>query len=103
MGFKAVGFFAAHRLRRAAKGAAQLVRIGAYIRLHLIGVSKAIGAIEDVHDRDDFGNTRIVQPEPLHGGAVGVNSVGAVIGDGHRQGDDFLGQRVKFPGFHDGL
>jgi hypothetical protein len=31
---------------------------------------------------------------------VGVNSVGTVIGYGHRQGDNFLGQRIELAGFH---
>jgi hypothetical protein len=79
------------------------VRIRANIRLHLVGVGDPVGPVEDVHHGDDLADRLVVQSEPLHGGAVGVDSVLAVVRDGHRQGDDLLGQKIELPGLHDRL
>jgi hypothetical protein len=57
------------------------IRIGYYIRFHLICIGKAVGTVEDIHDGDDLGYCPIVETEPLHGGAVGVNSVITVVGN----------------------
>ena len=80
-----------------------LIRIRRYIHLHLICIGQAVGAVKYIHNGDQFGDAFIVQSEPLHGGTVGVNSVGAVVGDGHRQGDDLLGQGIELAGFHNGF
>jgi len=77
-----------------------LFRIRRYICFHLIGIGETVGAVEHIHYGDQFGDGLIVQPEPLHGGTVGVDSVGAVVGNGHRQGDDLLGQDIELAGFH---
>ena len=73
------------------------------IRFYLIRIGQAVGAVKHVDHRNQFGHSFIVQSEPLHGGTVGVNSVGAVVGDGNRQGDDFLGQQVELAGLHHGF
>ena len=80
-----------------------LIRVRCYIRFHLVGIGQAVGAVKHIHHGDDLSHCLIVQSEPLHGGAVGVDSVGAVVGDGYRQRNDLFGQRVEFTGFHDGL
>jgi len=80
-----------------------LIRVRGYIRFNLIGIGQAVGAVKHIHHGDDLSHCLIVQSEPLHGGTVGVDSVGTVVGDGYRQGDDLFGQRIKFSGFHDGF
>ena len=80
-----------------------LIRFRCYIRFHLVGIGQAVGAVKHIHYGDDLSHGLIVQSEPLHGGAVGVDSVGTVVGDGYCQRDDLFGQRVKFTGLHDGL
>ena len=77
-----------------------LIRIRCYIRFNLIGIGQAVGAVKHIHHGDQFCYALVVKSEPLHGGTVGVDSVSAVVGDGRRQGDDFLGQRVELAGFH---
>lgn len=79
------------------------VRTRSYVRFDLVSVRDAVGAAEDVHHRDDLADGHVVQPEPLHGGAVGVDSVLAVVGDRDRQGDDLLGQQVELARFHNCL
>ena len=69
----------------------------------MISIGQAVGAVENVDDGNQFSHSFIVQSEPLHGGAVGVDSVGTVVGDGYRQGDDLFGQQIEFAGFHDGF
>ena len=73
------------------------------IRLHLIGIGQAVGAVEHIHHGDQLGHSLVVQSEPLHGGTVGVDSVGAVVGDRDGQGDHLLGQHIQFAGLHDGF
>ena len=80
-----------------------LVWVGEDIRLNLICIGQAIGAVKHIDHGDKFSHALIVQSEPLHGGAVGINSVSAVVGDGYRQGDDLLGQGIEFAGLHHGL
>ena len=80
-----------------------LIRVRGYIRFNLIGIGQAVGAVKHIHHGDDLSHCLIVQSEPLHGGAVGVDSVITVVGNGYRQGDDLFGQRIEFSGFHDGF
>ena len=80
-----------------------LIRVWYHICLHLIRIGQAVGAAKYIHHGDKLCDGFIVQSEPLHGGTVGVNSVSAVVGNGHRQGDDFLGQRIELAGFHHGF
>ena len=74
-----------------------------YVRLHLIRIGQAVGAVKHIDYGNQFGHSLIVQSEPLHGGTVGVDSVGTVVGDRDGQGDDLLGQRIEFAGLHDGF
>jgi hypothetical protein len=62
-----------------------------------------VGATEHVHPGHDLADGLVVKPEPLHGGAVGVDSVLAVVGNQDRQGDDLLGVQIELAGPHDGL
>ena len=71
-----------------------LIRIRCHVRFHLVCIGKAVGAVKHIHHGNDLGHTRIVKSEPLHGGAVGMDSVGTVIGDGYRQCDDLFGEQV---------
>ncbi len=80
-----------------------LIRVRCYIRFNLVGIGQAVGAAKHIHYGNDLSHGLIVQSEPLHGGTVGVDSVGTVVGDGYRQRNDLLGQRVEFAGFHDGF
>ena len=68
-----------------------LIRIRFYIRLHLICIGQAVGAVKHIHHGNKFCNRFIIQSEPLHGGAVRINSVGTVVSDGHRQCNDLFG------------
>ena len=68
-----------------------LIRVRCYIRFHLVGIGQAVGAVKYIHHGDDLGNCLIVQSEPLHGGAVGVDSVGTVVGDRNCQRDNLFG------------
>ena len=81
----------------------KLIRIRHNIRFHLVGIGQAVGTAEYIHHGNDFCNCFIVQSEPLHGGAVGINSVRAVVGDGNRQSDDLFGQQIEFAGLHNGF
>ena len=60
----------------------------------MILIGQAVDAVEHIHHGDQFGDAFVVQFEPLHGGTVGVNSVGTVVGDRDGQGDHLLGQRI---------
>jgi hypothetical protein len=69
----------------------------------LISVGEAIHLIEKPDHREHFSEAFNVKSQPLHGGGVRINSVGAAVGNGDRQGDDFLGEQVDLPGLHDRL
>lgn len=58
-----------------------LVRVRCHIRLNLVGVGQAVGAVEHVNYGNNFSDCFVIQTQPLHGGAVGMNSVNAVVGD----------------------
>jgi hypothetical protein len=73
---------------------------GRNVRFDLIGVGDAVGATEHVHHGHDLADGLAVQPEPLHGGAVRMDSVLAVVGDRDRQGDDLLGAQVELGELH---
>ena len=60
-----------------------LIGIRRYIRFNLISIGQAVCAVEHIHYGHDLRDSIIVQPKPLHGGTMGVNSVNTVIGDRH--------------------
>jgi hypothetical protein len=74
-----------------------------YVRFHLVSVRQAIHLVEKADYSQDFSQAFIVQPQPLHGGGVRVDSVRAAVGNRDSQSNDFLGQQVDFAGPHDGL
>ena len=73
------------------------------VRFDLVGVSQAVHQVEQADDGQHFAQSFAVQPQPLHGGGVRVDSVAAIVRRRHGQGDDLLGQQIDLARLHDGL
>lgn len=73
------------------------------VRLDLVGIRHAVEPIEEIGHRDHLTQSFVIQAQPQHGGGMGVDSIGAAIGDGDGQSDDLLGEQIQLPRTHDGL
>ncbi len=58
-----------------------LIRVGGNIRLYLVGVGQAVSAVKHLYHGYQLRNRFVIQTQPLHGGAVGMDSVDAIIGN----------------------
>jgi hypothetical protein len=62
-----------------------------HIRFNLIRIGEAIHLVEQANHSQHFAQAFVVQPQPLHGGRVRVDSVRTAVGHGNGQGNDLLG------------
>src|SRR5262249_29885809 len=88
---------------RAAPTRATLIRGRVHVRLDLQGVGQFVHLVEEPDDRQQFAIRLAVQPQPLHGGRVAVDSIVTAVGRRYRQGDDLLRQQIQFARPHDRL
>ena len=69
----------------------------------MVGIGETIHLVEQPDHGQHFSQGFRIEPEPLHGGGVRVDSVRATVGHGDRKRDDLLGQQIDLSRLHDGL
>ncbi len=74
-----------------------------HIRLHLKSIRQLVGLVEKCDDCHKLPKRLIVQPQPLHGGGVGVDSVVATVRDADGERNHLFRQRVQFARRHHAL
>src|SRR5262249_55111138 len=53
--------------------------VGQDVRLDLVAVGQLVHQVEEPHHRQHLAEPLVVQPEPLHGGGVAVDSVASSV------------------------